>query len=179
MVEHVCVVCKADLTGCYPSKKYCSRRCKATYFRRNPPASPKEHACRICGVIFPITVGEHNKWLCSDDCRKASVAKCVREFHSRQPHQSFLYRQRTKAKQLPDSNLIRFRRTNPDAPHACESCGDIRVLDIAHKPGHERNGAWRNAKNCVWPEKVWVLCPTCHALIDRMRYPPEELGLAL
>jgi len=24
---------------------------------------------------------------------------------------------------------------------------------------------------------VWVLCPTCHALLDRMHYPPEELGL--
>jgi hypothetical protein len=88
-----------------------------------------------------------------------------------------IYRARTKAKQLPDSNLIRFRRTNLDAPMACESCGETRVLDLAHKPEHRRNGEWRSVKNCSWPERVWVLCPTCHALLDRMNYSPEELGL--
>ena len=51
------------------------------------------------------------------------------------------------------------------------------ALDVAHKPGHERVGAWRSAANCVWPTMVWVLCPTCHALLDRMHYPPEDLGL--
>jgi hypothetical protein len=95
------------------------------------------------------------------------------------PEKEPIYRKKTKAKQLPDSNLLRFRRHNPDAPKACESCGENRVLDIAHKPGHERNGAWRNSENCKWPEKVWVLCPTCHALLDRMNYAPEELGLTL
>jgi hypothetical protein len=29
-----------------------------------------------------------------------------------------------------------------------------------------------------WPEKVWVLCPTCHRLLDRMNYSPSELGLS-
>jgi len=84
---------------------------------------------------------------------------------------------RSKEKQLPDSNLIRFKRWNPNAPDACESCGEDRVIEVAHKPGFERNGAWRKAANSKWPEMVWVLCPTCHSLLDRMHYPPGDLGL--
>jgi hypothetical protein len=90
-----------------------------------------------------------------------------------------MYRERTKAKRLPDSNLTRFRRANPNAPMACESCGEGRVLDVAHKPTCPRLGAWRSAKNCKWPDQVWVLCPTCHALLDRMHYLPEDLGLTV
>jgi hypothetical protein len=33
------------------------------------------------------------------------------------------------------------------------------------------------AANMQWPEMVWVLCPTCHRLLDRMHYPPTDLGL--
>jgi heterodisulfide reductase subunit B len=50
------------------------------------------------------------------------------------------------------------------------------VLDIAHKPKYKRKGAWRNVKNTT-PEKIWILCPTCHALIDRKGYDPQQLGL--
>ena len=136
-----------------------------------------QHACRICGTIFPITKEQHNKWLCSEVCRRASNAKSVRTFHLRKPHKEYEYRSRTKAKKLPDGNNVRFYRSNPTAPKSCESCGESRVLDVAHKPGHERIGAWRSSKNCKWPEMVWVLCPTCHALLDRMNYPPSDLGL--
>ena len=168
------------MPGSHVHRKYCSQKCKGRYRKKNP-SPPKEngHICRICGKWFPIGKGQHNKWLCSDQCRRESVAKSTREFHLRNPHKENLYRQRTKAKRLPDSNLIRFRRTNPNAPKKCESCGENRVLDVAHKPGKERNGAWRNSQNCKWPDMVWVLCPTCHALIDRMHYSPEELGLKI
>lgn len=27
------------------------------------------------------------------------------------------------------------------------------------------------------PEKVFVLCPRCHALMDRLGYTPEMLGI--
>jgi hypothetical protein len=50
------------------------------------------------------------------------------------------------------------------------------VLDIAHRPEHARRGAWSNAANTT-PEKVWILCPTCHALLDRLGYSAEQLGL--
>ena len=69
---------------------------------------------------------------------------------------------------------------NPDAPKFCQSCAETRVLEIAHKPGHERFGERRNNGNQKWPEKVWVLCPTCHRLLDRMHYDPvEDLNLTL
>lgn len=157
---------------------FCSVDCS---WRWRDSMRPKirTHTCRTCGKEFPITPRQNQKWLCSEECRRARVAKITREWHLRNPEREQIYRARTKAKQLPDSNLIRFRRTNPSAPMKCESCGEHRVLDLAHKPGHERNGAWRSRANCKWPEKVWVLCPTCHALIDRMRYPPEELGLTV
>jgi 5-methylcytosine-specific restriction endonuclease McrA len=64
-----------------------------------------------------------------------------------------------------------------DAPKQCQSCGEDRVLDIAHKPDHKRNGSWRSKKNTSM-EKVWILCPTCHALIDRNNYDPFSLGLS-
>lgn len=179
MVIQPCVECGSEMAGSHDHRKFCSGKCKARYRKKNPVVFDGSHSCRMCGVSFPVLPGQNNKWLCSDECRKSSVAKCVRTFHERKPDRSSLYRQRTKEKQLPDSNLIRFRRHNPNAPMACESCGESRVLDVAHKPGSERNGQWRNSQNCKWPSMVWVLCPTCHALLDRMRYTPAELGLTL
>jgi hypothetical protein len=26
-------------------------------------------------------------------------------------------------------------------------------------------------------DKIWILCPTCHALLDRKHYTPEQLNL--
>lgn len=158
-------------------QRYCSPACGAKY-RSSQRPKVTHHQCRTCGKDFPIGPGQNQKWLCSDACRRAKNAKTVREWHLRNPDRAALHRQRRKAKQLPDGNLTRFRRWNPDAPTACQSCGENRVLDIAHKPGRERNGQRRSSKNCKWPDDVWVLCPTCHALIDRMRYPPAELGLS-
>ena len=175
--EPTCVQCGKDLSGSYHNRKYCSFSCKAKWRKAHPSGALSGHHCRVCGTHFPIAKGQYNKWLCSDKCRRASIAKSVREFHHRRPSMSDLYRTRTKAKCLPEGNLVRFRKTNPQAPMACESCGENRVLDVAHKPGFERNGYHRSSKNCVWPAMVWVLCPTCHALIDRMHYPPHELGL--
>ena len=173
-----CVQCAATLQASRSHRKYCSGRCKARWRKTHGGGSRADgHVCRICGARFEIGPGEHNRWLCSDACRRASNAKSVREFHQRRPTMEPIYRARTRAKRLPEGNLIRFRRTNPNAPMSCEACGESRVLDVAHKPGHERIGQWRSATNCRWPEMVWVLCPTCHALLDRMNYQPEDIGL--
>jgi hypothetical protein len=90
-----------------------------------------------------------------------------------------VYRARTREKKLPDSQNVRFYRLNPTAPKECENpaCKESRVLEIAHRPGHERLGQRRSSANMRWPEMVWVLCPTCHRLLDRMNYSPEDLGL--
>ncbi len=157
--------------------KFCDWKCKNTWHKANYKGPVSEHQCRICGVMFPIGKGQNNKWTCSDACRRARVAKSVREFHLRRPQMEAIYRARTKEKQLPDSNMIRFYRNYPEAPRKCESCAEDRVLEIAHRPGHERFGQGRTIANQKWPDKVWVLCPTCHRLLDRMGYTPHELGL--
>ena len=179
MKTRACDHCGVEYLFQRKDSRFCGQKCGAAFRWKHRPNPITSHICRTCGVSFPIRPDQNQKWTCSDACRRARVAKIVREWRLRNPERESLYRQRAKEKQLPESNLIRFRRTNPNAPKACESCGEVRVLDVAHKPGHERNGQWRNAQNCKWPEKVWVLCPTCHALLDRMHYSPAELGLRL
>lgn len=158
--------------------RFCSQKCGAAFrWARSPKDTDKPRNCLVCGMEFFALPGANQKRTCSDACRRARIAKSTREWHLRNPDREGVYRARTKAKRLPDSNLTRFRRHNPDAPMCCESCGEHRVLDLAHKPGKERNGAWRSVSNSRWPDMVWVLCPTCHALLDRMRYDPADLGL--
>lgn len=176
--EPKCLSCDADLAGSHLHRKFCSGRCKARWYKANGGGKAEDgHDCRICGTRFPIGPGQHNKWLCSDACRRASNAKSARTFHLRRPQMEKIYRARTKEKLPADSMNRRFYHLNPTAPRACEACGEDRVTEIAHRPGHERLGARRTAANLNWPEQVWVLCPTCHRLLDRMNYPPEELGL--
>ena len=180
-MEFHCEGCGVDIVKLSRNRRYCSDTCKRRHHRmvnKGREGPVLSHDCRMCGKTFPIGPGQGNKWLCSDECRRASNAKSAREFYKRQPEAEAIYRARTKAKRLPDGNLVRFRRWNHNAPTACESCGEDRVLDMAHKPGHNRFGAHRSRDNCQWPEHVWVLCPTCHALLDRMNYPPDELGLS-
>ena len=161
--------------------RYCSTRCKSNAnnarrrARGNQPVT--SHDCRECGVTIGLREGQGNKWICSDECRRARLARSVREFHTRQPLAMAHYRARTRKKQGPDSAMRRFYGWNPDAPRVCESCGEDRVLEVAHRPECPRLGARRARANCKWPEMVWVLCPTCHRLLDRCGYSQEELGL--
>lgn len=178
MKLRTCDHCGIEYSFRRSDSRFCSQKCGAAFrWAAAPKDTDKARSCRVCGKQFFATKDANQKRTCSDECRRARIAKITREWHQRNPEREAIYRHRTKEKQLPESNLRRFRMRNPDAPTACESCGESRVLDVAHKPGYERNGAWRSAKNCVWPQMVWLLCPTCHALLDRMRYRPEELGL--
>lgn len=174
-----CIECGVELPASSPyHRKYCSAKCKARWNKKHQHEEKvTEHVCRVCGKVFPISSLQHNKWLCSPKCIRASNAKSVREFHIRRPEMESIYRARTKEKVLPEGNLVRFYINNPSAPRTCESCGEKRVVEIAHRPGHERLGERRKKENQKWPDKVWVLCPTCHRLLDRMNYSPEELGL--
>jgi hypothetical protein len=69
-----------------------------------------------------------------------------------------------------------MRRRYADIPTACESCGEARILEIAHKPEFARNGAWALVSNTL-RHMFWVLCPTCHKLLDRGICTQAELGL--
>lgn len=173
----ICVQCGIEMPSQHIRKRYCSGKCKARYRKLYGGTLAQGHNCRMCGTRISLKPGQGNKWLCSEDCRRASNAKSVRTFHLRRPEMETLYRARTNQKMPPDSSNRRFYLLNPNAPRACEACGEKRVTEIAHKPGHERLGTRRSKENLKWPEKVWVLCPTCHRLLDRMRYTPEELGL--
>lgn len=178
MVLQPCIQCGTEMAPSHAHRKYCSGKCKAGYRKTHGGGTISDgHNCRQCGIHFDISPGQHNKWLCSEACRRASNARSVREFHLRRPLAEATYRLRTRKKMLPDSQNVRFYRLNPSAPRNCESCGESRVCEIAHRPGHERLGQRRSAANMKWPEMVWVLCPTCHRLLDRMHYSPEELGL--
>lgn len=174
----LCLTCKAELTGSHPGRKYCGQKCKS-HFDRHRYKLPvvTHHVCLVCETEFEIGPGQANKWLCSDLCRKKKNTDTVREFHKKNPERQAIYQSRTRVKCPPDSSLRRFYTWNPNAPRSCQSCGENRVLEVAHKPGHERCGRRRQKANCQWPSMVWVLCPTCHSLLDRMGYSPEELGL--
>lgn len=173
-----CFECGTEFETTHYGSKWCSTKCKSRHRKKHGGGTLSAgHYCRMCGKHFSLFPGQGNKWLCSPECRKARNAQSVRTFHTRRPEMEAIYRKRTREKMLPDSQHYRFYKLNPDAPHACESCGEIRVLEIAHRPGFERIGERRSNKNLVWPEQTWVLCPTCHRLIDRMNYSPDELGL--
>ena len=173
-----CVQCGHEMPGSHIHRKYCSPRCKGRWRKSHPNGTLADgHECRCCGVLIPLLPGQANKWVCSDACRRQLLAASVRNFHKLRPERQAEYRARTRSKQLPDSNVKRFFDWNPNAPRACQSCGERRVIEICHRPGHERVGRGRTRANSKWPEMVWVLCPTCHSLIDRMNYPPVELGL--
>jgi len=173
-----CVQCGNKLPETSPShRKYCGSYCKARWRTKHPAPDPGFHVCRICATRFAINKDQGNKWLCSAKCIRTSNAKSVREFHLRRPQQEAIYRARSLAKHPSDSSHTRFKKQNPNAPDYCESCGETRILEVAHKPGKWRIGAPRNKANWKWPKMVWVLCPTCHQLLDRGGYTPKELGL--
>jgi hypothetical protein len=177
-----CNVCGESFEAKTSRQKYCSRVCSSRYERLrvfNLKAIKGKH-CKQCGKFFELVLENGNsRQHCSPECSRKSAMQSRTKFWHNLPDKKVKYQQYSKAykeKVGPDGNLKRLYSRYPDLPKACQSCGENRVLDIAHKPGHERNGAWRSLKNCS-PEKIWILCPTCHSLLDRMHYKPSELGL--
>jgi hypothetical protein len=175
-----CVICGSPFEAKTAWHRYCGRVCSSRRYREGKGVKVEEgRFCRQCGTQFYPARNQQNKQHCSDICAKISARDSRSKFWGKQKNPAeklAAYHKKSRARIGPDGNQKRFYRRHPEAPHACEACGEARVLDIAHKPGHERNGSWRSAKNTT-PDKVWILCPTCHALLDRMNYTPTELGL--
>ena len=113
---------------------------------------------------------------CSATCAIKSARESRCNFYKKNPNKYKEYKERWRGKVGIDSGLLRFYLRYPNAPKKCQSCGESRVLDIAHRPEHKRNGAWRSKSNTT-NDKVWILCPTCHALLDRKGYTPSQLNL--
>jgi len=176
-----CIICGKAFEAKTAWAKYCSRKCQTKKYNDAKGYKLSEgRFCKQCGTqFFPSFETGANQQHCSKECSKKSARESRSTFWEKQkdPKQKMKdYYKKSREKVGPDGNLKRFRNRYPDIEIKCQSCGESRVVDIAHKPGYERNGAWRSIENTT-PDKIWILCPTCHALLDRMNYTPEELGL--
>ena len=135
--------------------------------------------CRHCGKEFTVerTTG-HNRQHCSKECARLTQKRNQEKFLKRNPHKPAEYAE-TRRDQTHRMTLHqRLRKKYPDLPVVCEAqgCEEDRVLDFAHKPAFARNGRHQTL-NLYERHMFWVLCPTCHALIDRAGYEPWKLGL--
>jgi endogenous inhibitor of DNA gyrase (YacG/DUF329 family) len=170
-----CASCGTPFKRRMKTQAFCSERCQAASRR----VGPKERRCRVCtGTFVTQGRGDSNRWHCSRECARVSARRARLAFKRDRPDRIEAHRATARAKneRQRDTELARLWRRFPFMPHACEGCGDDRVLEIAHRPEHRRWGAWRRTKDNT-PEKVWILCPTCHALLDRCGYTPEQLGI--
>lgn len=178
-----CVLCGTPFQATNSWHKYCSDKCRITTgISRKHRTLETGRYCRQCGKhFFPDFKTGKNQQHCSIECAKKSAKECRSKFWEKlgdkRKEKRDAYYANNRAKCGTDSNLKRFYARFPDAPKACQSCGESRVLDIAHKPSYKRNGSWPAIKNTTI-ESCWILCPTCHALIDRKGYDPADLGLS-
>lgn len=172
-----CAHCSKPLAG--PArKKWCSENCAAAARYRAALKRPAPRECRTCGTAFsPLGRAGANRQHCSLECSRQSATASRRAFHATNPKYSRRYYDRPRKTPRPQlRTLERLWRKYPELPHACEGCGESRVLDVAHRPQHARQGAWRTME-VMEPHMIWVLCPTCHALLDRAGYSAAALGI--
>jgi hypothetical protein len=174
-VKRHCVFCGIEFQATRAWHKYCSHKCQEKKRRKDAGlVSDNGRFCKQCGGHFVPDTPQRQH--CSVECAKVSAKQSRASFLKKNPNIYEKYYQRSREKNGKDGNLVRLYKRYPELPKCCESCGESRVLDIAHRPEHKRNGAWRNLQNTT-PEKIWILCPTCHALLDRKGYEPKQLNL--
>jgi ribosomal protein L32E len=173
-----CWICGKQFEPTRAWNRYCSIKCKSENWRNTKGRIVDGgRYCRQCGKKFiPPRIGGANMQHCSTECSTKSARESRSKFYKRNPQKYSEYQKKWHSKVGTDNNLLRFYLRYPEAPKKCQSCGESRVLEIAHKPGHKRNGAWRNKENTTI-DKVWILCPTCHKLLDRKGYSPKQLNL--
>jgi hypothetical protein len=179
MNELICQLCGASFTAARSNKKWCSNYCaqRAGRIRRHEHKGSTENGkdCAQCGSHFSITPPNTNQRYCCVECANKAARELRRQWARREYKKRRPIYERTR--KFKDVALNRLARRWPEMPRSCQSCGEARILEIAHRPSHKRNGAWRLVSNTK-PHMIWILCPTCHKLIDRGICTPEELGLA-
>jgi hypothetical protein len=141
----------------------------------------KPIACGMCGAEFFRTLKTGaNKKYCSGDCAIAARKRDQLKFKLDNPDAEAAYRARAEkhASYSRDTVLTRLRKRYPDLPTSCEAggCGESRVLEVAHKPGFKRNGAWRTLR-IMERHMFWLLCPTHHRILDYGIETAEQMGL--
>jgi hypothetical protein len=174
-----CEVCRWRMIMGRSWRKYCSKACYEKSRLERNRIIVKPRPCAQCRNIFTPSALAKNRniiILCSDICRGEYRRAYAKRWNKNNPEARDSYYKKAAAKFGVDKPLKRLWRVFPDMPRYCEGCGDDRVLDIAHKPYAKRNGARRTRKNTN-PDTVWILCPTCHALLDRKGWSPTEVGI--
>src|ERR1035438_9566857 len=174
-----CCSCGAQFSAKRPDKRYCSFKCQSRVGRlrrhEQTDITRSGRDCRICGKHFDIVLPASNRRYCSEECAREAAKEQRRAFHRKNPTAQNTYNEHRPFK---DSGVVaRLRRKFPDLPTACQACGEDRIVELAHKPEHRRNGVWRKMENTK-PHMIWVLCPTCHKLLDRGILTAAQLGLA-
>lgn len=181
-VQTRCTMCGTRFEAKTSWQRYCSRKCSSKRYRESKGVKVDQgRHCKRCGTLFyPPRKGGANKQHCSQECSRESAKLSRKRMYENDPAKLVKHRAdakaRAKASGRKETPLARIWRWWPDVPRECQSCGESRVLDVAHRPDHARNGAWRTKANCQ-PHMIWILCPTCHALLDRLGYTAEQLGL--
>jgi hypothetical protein len=134
--------------------------------------SGKTKSCKQCGKEFPLKIKQGNLQHCSSECARKSAIQSRKSFYKNKPEKLKEYRDKNPYSKL--SKLERLYKKYPELSKVCEFCGEDRIVEIAHKPEHKRNGAWMIVGQTT-PSKIWVLCPTCHNLLDKKGYTPQQL----
>ena len=185
----VCEVCSHPFDAKFPHQKRCSSSCTAVANLRHAHSrnqaltvgewESRRRLCRWCGIEFQLSSrSTNNRQYCSPKCQAEGYSQRIKEFHSSNPEKQSEYNRERIRRHGRDTLLTRLYRRYPDLPRACESCGEARVLDLAHKPGYERHGAHRTLRQ-YQRHVFWILCPTCHALVDRGICQSSEMGLSI
>lgn len=178
-----CPVCNTDFIAENNSQVYCSLPCRIKNQKQkisNADWRKTPKKCKMCSKEFIIPENSSPiRAYCSKECQIKGYKVNVIKFRELNPESMNLYNKvRRKKYGDKDTLVIRLRKKYPDLPKCCEAkgCSESRVIELAHKPEHKRNGACRVLKYYE-RHMFWVLCPTHHALIDRAGFPPIEFGL--
>lgn len=173
-----CIECKAKFRG-RRDKQYCSFACQSRAGRLRRKEQTDEiragRDCKKCGSHFDIAWPDSNRRYCSDECARTAAKESRRAFHKRNPKAQKEYNSRNPFR--THGVVARLRRKFPDIPISCQSCGESRIVEFAHRPEYRRNGTFRKMENTK-PHMIWVLCPTCHKLLDRGICTQSDLGLS-
>ena len=184
IIRH-CGQCHIQFSTGNRAALYCTEACrtKAATKRRDRTNSGEwlrtKIACGICGKEFFRTKATGpNKKYCSVECTTHARKRDYERFKILTPRAMKGYNQNRYQRHGRDTLITRLYKHYPDLPKICEAkdCNEARVLEAAHRPEFKRNGAWRTMDKYE-RHMFWMLCPTCHRVLDFGIETPVQLGL--
>lgn len=178
-----CGRCGTEVQAQRATRKWCDD----CAYRPWKDATPERAVtCRWCTTEFTVPRGDtalRGRRYCSPEhallaARKSRVDSARRRANGEKRRAGGRPRVLTdqeRAQRKREGITARFFRTFPERPRVCEACGESRVVELAHKVA--RAGAWRTFAN-TGSDDVWVLCPTCHRVLDGGIQTAQELGIS-